>query len=93
MNGVSWDEIHKKALSADTVNKIQEFNAWIRSAADRQPCGSCKSHMKQHLTEYPPESAKNPFHWSIDFHNAVNKRTGKAAITYEEAAKLYFNKN
>lgn len=34
-------------------------------------------HMKEYFEENPPEYARDLFVWTVDFHNAVNKRLKK----------------
>jgi hypothetical protein len=48
------------------------------------PCPGCQMHAASYLKEHPVDLARL-FHWSVDFHNSVNKRTGKREFTYDEA--------
>ena len=60
------------------------------------PCESCETHAKTFQLQYPlpanetpVEDAKIFFHWSCDYHNAVNQSIGKRTHSYEEAEAYY----
>jgi hypothetical protein len=48
------------------------------------PCPGCQMHAAAYMKEHPVE-LERLFNWSVDFHNSVNKRTGKRVFTYNEA--------
>jgi Rps23 Pro-64 3,4-dihydroxylase Tpa1-like proline 4-hydroxylase len=51
------------------------------------PCPLCSSHCQAFMKQYPPkiESREDLKRWAFDFHNSVNKRTGKRELSYQEA--------
>ena len=61
------------------------------------PCPGCAGHCEVYQKDHPPDaSGRNELiKWVVDFHNAVNRRTGKREFTLEEAERTirekYFN--
>ena len=59
------------------------------------PCPSCQDHAQNFIdANYSNldnicSSRTNLFNFFVDFHNSVNKRTGKTLFTYEQAMELY----
>lgn len=89
MNKFTWDHIHSIALRANTPDKFHKFCVWMRQLSEISPCGVCRDHMKEYISQNPPESAKNAFYWTWQFHNAVNSKLGKPTLSYEDALNLY----
>lgn len=55
-------------------------------------CPSCGFHCRQYTATNKPEFVSGQQFWeyTVDFHNAVNERTGKIQVSYEEA-ETYLN--
>lgn len=74
---------------ADKENTKQFFLA-LRHVI---PCSVCKKNYKRHLKESDIDNylinRKSLVHWVIDLHNLVNTETGKSAISYNKAIKIY----
>jgi hypothetical protein len=95
----SWNTIHIKARNANTPEKKQEFIRYINYLATHFPCPQCVNHIKEYLVQHPIESYLNVkdgngkdiglFKWSWEFHNAVNRRLGKAEMTWDKLLKIY----
>lgn len=51
------------------------------------PCPACKTHCTIYVSQIQPKFTTGTEVWKyfIDFHNAVNTRTNKLTVTYEEA--------
>jgi len=54
------------------------------------PCPGCEMHCKEKYKTLPPpvegtQGSNELFKWSVDFHNMVNKATGKAEYPFERA--------
>ena len=54
------------------------------------PCPGCRFHCTSHMTTFPPKFTTGEEVWkfTVDFHNAVNRRTNKLEVTYDEAKSL-----
>ena len=54
------------------------------------PCPGCRFHCLNHAQASPPRfnNGVQFWKWTVDFHNAVNARTNKLTISYEEAETL-----
>ncbi len=54
------------------------------------PCPACGLHCLDHLSADPLKLSNGTEFWkyTVDFHNAVNKRTHKLQVTYEEAEAM-----
>ena len=80
-----WAVIHLACLSE--ADGLQEF---VNSLPGILPCPDCKEHLRENLTKLPFDS-KDPFRWSVELHNAVNKRLGKPMVSYEKALEHWKN--
>jgi len=51
------------------------------------PCPGCRFHCLAHTGQVPPRFTRGRDVWTyfVDFHNAVNKRTHKVLVSYDEA--------
>ena len=95
-----WHAFHITALIKDmkmeNQNVQKESEAWIRALPSVLPCPTCSAHLAELYRKMPlPKPEKDTFkvfQWSVDIHNAVNKRLNKPNVSFEEAAKLYFDK-
>jgi len=86
-----WHSIHVTAAWADNPEKVAFFNKWIRIIRENLKCEACRGHMGKYLDSHPPERAPDPFIWSWEFHNAVNRRLGKPEMEYNTAKKMYLD--
>lgn len=86
-----WQSIHLTAAWADTPAKVAVFNTWIRHQISNLPCEECRMHASQYLEANPPEDAEDPFIWSWQFHNTVNRRLGKPELEYRVARDMYIH--
>lgn len=78
-----WTKFHAYPWNADLTSARQ----WIEVFGNGIPCGECRSHWKRWVEEHPPDlrNAESLFRWTIDAHNAVNRRLGKREWTLDEA--------
>ena len=55
------------------------------------PCQLCRAHFLAHLVASPPavHTRDALARWSVDAHNAVNVRTGKPALPFDDVARQY----
>lgn len=70
-----------------TEERQQKMLDYISGMCSNLPCPGCQFHCKDYIDEHPPavQSREMLTKYFIDFHNAVNKRTGKRELSYEEA--------
>lgn len=79
-----WKSIHAIAAHTDATNNATAFKAYMTALADALPCSACQKHMKDYIATNPlPDT--NCFEYTVEFHNAVNKRLGKPDFTPERA--------
>jgi hypothetical protein len=85
-----WDTIHLIAYiypENPTIERQNSMTALLLNLSPNLPCHDCGTHSTVYMKEFPPavESRDMLKKWAVDFHNEVNKRTGKTSLTYEEA--------
>ena len=80
-----------------------EQRAWIprfRAAIKKFPCTTCRTHAEKYLELNPPEGFVGVKYLNLNlgmfvylntFHNSVNARTGKPAMSIEQAYNTYSN--
>jgi hypothetical protein len=91
-----WKFMHFVALGypdrpdESTRKQYQEF---FESFQHVLPCQSCATHYQESLQRVPvSEHLKDRdtlLRWTFDLHNDVNKHKGKSVLSYDEALKLY----
>lgn len=86
-----WFSIHIMALHANTAEKYQSVVWFINLLALTHPCLECRNHMTNYLNAHPLSQVniKDLFKYTVEFHNAVNKRLNKPLISLEDATNLY----
>ena len=93
-----WKVIHLSCLSYPMKpNKIEKanMNRFIISICYLLPCPQCRHHALKYINKIKPNLANriSILYWSFDFHNEVNKRTGKKQLSYETCLKTLTNIN
>ena len=84
----AWKTLHAIASHCDTTQERDVFVRYMTSLQDALPCKSCRLHAADYVQAHPiPEAAF--FDYTVDFHNAVNARLGKALVTAEDARKQF----
>ena len=90
-----WNTIHTLAAWANTPERKKIVIEQIKYLQSRFPCIECKGHFGNYIIAHPmeytidgPEDAL--FLWTVNFHNAVNHRLGKAKVSYEDAKSIYY---
>jgi hypothetical protein len=86
-----WKELHLRALNWDPV-KNKDDVAFLRRFAYRIPkfetgC-RCRSFYNKWKENNPPNYSKY-FEWTIDLHNAVNKKLNKSTVTHDVARRYW----
>jgi hypothetical protein len=86
---IRWQTLHTRKWS-DPVADLE----WLRGEfALSLPCGSCRSDFMAYLRDHPPrlDSPEAAFAWTVELHNSLNAKLGKAAMTIEEARRLWLD--
>ncbi len=90
-----WDELHRRPLETPELGKEHQ---WLIAFAARVPCGECRKHWKELLTQNPPDfnawsaspEGKTAYaRWTWVIHNAVNARINKPQFSWEEAIAVH----
>lgn len=78
----TWQRLHTQAL---VLESPEDRKRLVRNLAI--PCGECKTHWKEVLKEYPPilSGISTFFAWSVNVHNAVNRKLEKKEIGVNDA--------
>lgn len=80
-----WHAIHETSLKDPSLSAML-----IKYYSLNFFCDHCRGHMNEHIQKNPIDRYRGSlFHWTVDFHNSVNKRLGKKIMTYEEALSIY----
>lgn len=80
-----WSALHTRAL---VIVPGQNDRAWVDKFGALIPCGSCRTHWQQQMIQNPPRW-HDYFTWSVETHNAVSTRLGKAPMAVEAARKRW----
>lgn len=92
-----WFTLHAMAAGQEEVGdafseaKRRELDAFFRYKAGKLMCGGCSWHFSQYVREHPPGELRDGaafWRYLVDFHNAVNDRTGKRVVSDEEAREM-----
>ena len=90
----AWNWLHLAAIIyARDPSPREADEAYLRiwSFVQRLPCLDCRQHATAYVAQNPPD-LDDTFSlqaWAWRFHNAVNQRLGKRALTYDEYLALY----
>jgi hypothetical protein len=88
---IFWNYIHASAKSYEGIDIPPETSKQIKIFLEKTcrllPCPACSLHCVKHVSQHQPffETGENFWKYTVDFHNTVNKRTGKIEFSYEEA--------
>jgi len=77
-------KFYSEALPPEIAERILTFMVRL---CKYLPCPGCRFHCTNHMSMVPPRFATGEEFWryTVDFHNAVNVRTGKIEVSYEES--------
>lgn len=86
---LQWMTLHQMARGFPKTNpskaKQDAAKAYVLALVDLLPCSLCAMHWKDIAPTVQTDSRHNFLKWTIDVHNAVNKRTNKKVLSYKEA--------
>jgi len=90
-----WYTIHLLAFHANTDLLKNAFIITIGQLADHFGCETCKVHFKKFITDVPIKpflpQEYGVFKWTVELHNAINKKLNKPVVKYEDALSSYKN--
>lgn len=95
---------HKMAVARqdhkEYDRKIESLYHYVQSFPDHIPCNMCAQHFVAYMIAFPLPSIEVDLetgepegtaftHWMVDAHNAVNVRTGKLTVSYQQADEFH----
>ena len=89
-----WKELHERAINFTEPNDITYLGSFVSRIPKYHNC-SCQEFWQAWVRSNPPvfgidENGNNKyFIWTVNTHNAVNKKLNKPIITLDDAIKLY----
>lgn len=91
-----WAVIHLTAYvypDKPSLNQQHAMKNFISSLCSLLPCPACSIHATDYVTKNPIDTGSRDSvkKWCHRFHNAVNLRTGKTELTYQEAEEAIQN--
>lgn len=88
----AWSQIHRRPFEVECYNN--EI-VWLKRLIRSLPCGKCAYGAWCYLKDNTPDlkSQMGYFAWGVEFHNSINRKTGKPEMTAEDALKLYKPEN
>ena len=94
-----WRFMHYVALGypdEPTEHDRMSYKLFYESLVDVLPCQGCANHYKENIANVPIDDhlkdRESLLRWTFDIHNEVNKLKGKPILSYEDALKLYTQK-
>lgn len=83
-----WFSMHCLAYNCDLgqvdpivfVQYVSMMRVWL-------PCSKCRSHFQKYVRSHPIRST-DMFKWSVDFHNAVNRKLRRPEYSYSHALEM-----
>jgi hypothetical protein len=89
-----WKALHNLSRGYEpTPEKQQAAKQLFQNLGVLFPCGRCGRHIREVAETVEVGSRVGFIKWLIDFHNSVNKRTGKPVLTYAQAVDAMMDCN
>ena len=86
---ILWNQIHTYASQCSSPDDKRRCIEYLHYLQSNFPCDRCKPHFGKYLLQNRPTSECDLFFWTVDFHNAVNRRLGKPTMDIVDACDLY----
>jgi hypothetical protein len=86
-----WNFIHTISIT-NSIEQSNNIRNMLQHIYNIIPCPSCTDLYKLHLTFLYTIDLSQPlslFKWSVDLHNAVNKKLNKPIWSFEDARKYW----
>ena len=90
-----WSAMHIDSFNAKTYEEKITCANTIARLISKFPCLKCRRHATEYASHHPfvhTFSDPDPlslFKWTVNFHNAVNKRLDKPIIPIKDAVKKW----
>lgn len=93
MTQMLWKELHLRALENKGENDLKYLIDFSTRIPRFTSGCKCREFWVSYIKKFPPKFGANQeyFKWTVDCHNAVNKKLGKPIYSLEEARELYKN--
>lgn len=91
---LQWMALHQMVRgfpNNPSPEKQEALKAYVMALVHLLPCSICAAHWKDIAPTVKTGSRAEALKWTIDVHNAVNKRTGKKVLSYTEALDAIMN--
>lgn len=87
---IVWETLHLMTFvypDKPSNERQGSMRSFITGMCGNLPCPGCSDHCSEYVSDNPPPTHSRTVlkKWAYDFHNSVNRRTGKRELTYEEA--------
>jgi hypothetical protein len=91
---ILWKFLHACSFAFPknpTKEESLAFDNLLNSLKKLVPCPECREHYCNYLEDSPPPNndGEKIQKWLVDFHNSVNKRTGKPEISFDAAKNIH----
>ena len=93
-----WGTMHLAALGSPQkfeASDVSAYSTFYKQIPNVIPCQSCGTHLEQIYQLLPIEPALSGsealFEWTVEVHNAVNRRLGKPEISVNDARAFWMN--
>ena len=87
MDKTSWGPHFWATLHVAALAKVPQFKEFVETFPGILPCAECAQEFYRILSVYPVSG--DPFMWSVDVHNMVNRKLGKRTVSYDEAKRRW----
>jgi hypothetical protein len=87
----TWDTMLVTAMlypeKSPTQQQMDDLRTFFELTGKHLPCEQCQHHAMEYMKKNPVDvkDRESAVQWVVDFHNAVNTRTGKHTLTVPEA--------
>jgi len=84
-----WSSLHRFALNWD--GRAESMNPFLDLFEASIHCSTCKGFWKQSVETNPPPKggAEEFFTWTVNLHNAVNRKLEKPEMSVDDARKIH----
>ena len=88
------DEEKLKIIDEREAELVEGLENFFKALPYILPCPGCMYHTREYINNHPPplkdtENTNSLFEWIWEYHNVVNRQTGKREVTLEETETMY----
>ena len=86
--------MHTFALFADRdPERLPAFRSFLNDLVALLPCATCRKDYGSYLATHGMPTAGEAFEWTVELHNYVNQKTGRAGMTLDSARAQWTSKD